>query len=232
MCDVHDIALGHNTTEIRIRNEIPQEFDMFCFSIITTRRLVDIKVTDLKIKSKWINYLRAIIINRRELEAQRAEEKKRTQRRMRKRDQKYCQKGRSFLKSPKSSQSSQCIKKFISLSQEDYLIKSYIRQKINTKLFYSNQSEVNNESNIQQEMIVHGKKNKSKLLMILWKFGLPDFARRTLWPIIIGNNLKSEKNSMHTMLMSLNLFKKDELQSIYSHQREYQKGKTTISFHY
>lgn len=26
--------------------------------------------------------------------------------------------------------------------------------------------------------------------MILWKLGLPDFARRTLWPIIIGNNLK------------------------------------------
>lgn len=26
--------------------------------------------------------------------------------------------------------------------------------------------------------------------MILWKLGLPDFARKTLWPIIIGNNLK------------------------------------------
>lgn len=38
--------------------------------------------------------------------------------------------------------------------------------------------------------MVKGKKNKSVLLMILWKLGLPDFARKTLWPIIIGNNLK------------------------------------------
>lgn len=75
MCDVHDIALGHNTTEIMNKNNIPPEFDMFCFSIITIHRSVDIKVNDLEIKSKWINYLRAVIINRREMEAKRAEEK-------------------------------------------------------------------------------------------------------------------------------------------------------------
>lgn len=75
MCDVCDIALGHNTTEIMKKNNIPVEFDMFCFSIITKYRSVDIKVNDVEMKSKWINYLRAVIINRREVEAKRAEER-------------------------------------------------------------------------------------------------------------------------------------------------------------
>lgn len=75
MSDVHDIALGHNTTEIMIKNKIPVEFDMFCFSIITSHRTVDVKVNDLDTKSKWINYLRAVIITRRETEAKKAEEK-------------------------------------------------------------------------------------------------------------------------------------------------------------
>lgn len=33
-------------------------------------------------------------------------------------------------------------------------------------------------------------KNKSLLLMILWKLGIPDFVRKTIWPIIIGNRLE------------------------------------------
>lgn len=35
-----------------------------------------------------------------------------------------------------------------------------------------------------------GNKNKSLLLMILWKLGIPDFVRKTIWPVIIGNKLE------------------------------------------
>jgi cytohesin/brefeldin A-inhibited guanine nucleotide-exchange protein len=57
------------------KNRIAEDFDMFCFSIITTYRSIDLRVSELEIKSKWINYLRAVIINRREIEAKRAEER-------------------------------------------------------------------------------------------------------------------------------------------------------------
>ncbi|CAK74100.1 unnamed protein product (macronuclear) [Paramecium tetraurelia] len=207
MCDVHDIALGHNTTEIMIKNKIPPEFDIS----------VDIKVNDLEIKSKWINYLRAVIINRREVEAKRAEEKQRRQENEEKRSEIWrndilpfwrshwdyepnkplsykqyisVKKEEAVQKAQNQANSSsvleslcRCLKKTISLNPIQN------RQQIQNQ-HYSNQSEVNNGSNIQQEMIVQGKKNKSMLLMILWKLGLPDFTRRTLWPIIIGNNLK------------------------------------------
>ncbi|CAD8180454.1 unnamed protein product [Paramecium pentaurelia] len=217
MSDVHDIALGQNTTEIMIKNNIPPEFDMFCFSIITIHRSVDIKVNDLEIKSKWINYLRAVIINRREMEAKRAEEKQRRQENEEKRSEIWKNDILPFWRSHWDYEPNKPLnyKKYISVKKEEAVQKAQNqansasvleslcrclkktislnpiqnRQQIQNQQ-YSNQSEINNGSNIQQEMIVQGKKNKSMLLMILWKLGLPDFARRTLWPIIIGNNLK------------------------------------------
>ena len=70
--DIYDIALGSNTTDIFKRHTIPVEFDMLCFSIITTHRTLDVRVNEVEIKSKWINYLRAVILVRRENEAKRA----------------------------------------------------------------------------------------------------------------------------------------------------------------
>ncbi|CAD8171137.1 unnamed protein product [Paramecium pentaurelia] len=227
MCDVHDIALGHNTTRIMIKNNIPPEFDMFCFSIITIHRSVDIKVNDLQIKSKWINYLRAVIINRREMEAKRAEEKQRRQENEEKRSEIWKNDILPFWRSHWDYEPNKPLnyKKYISIKKEEAVQKAQNqansasvleslcrclkktiqlnpiqnRQQIQNQ-HYSNQSEINNGGNIQQQMMVEGKKNKSVLLMILWKLGLPDFARRTLWPIIIGNNLKI-RQELYTILV-------------------------------
>ncbi len=37
-------------------------------------------------------------------------------------------------------------------------------------------------------------KNKSLLLVILWKQGIPDWVRKTIWPLVIGNRLEVTQN--------------------------------------
>ena len=36
-------------------------------------------------------------------------------------------------------------------------------------------------------------KSKQPLLVALWKYGLPEASRKTMWPLVIGNNLKINK---------------------------------------
>jgi len=49
------------------RNKVPQEFDALCFTISTSQRTLDLKARTTKERAKWINYLRAILIQRREI---------------------------------------------------------------------------------------------------------------------------------------------------------------------
>ena len=36
--------------------------------------------------------------------------------------------------------------------------------------------------------------------MVLWKLGIPDWARRTLWPISIGNRLEFTETLYNILL--------------------------------
>ena len=42
---------------------------------------------------------------------------------------------------------------------------------------------------IEMEANTNGLKIKASLLDTLWKLGLPENSRKTLWPLVIGNNL-------------------------------------------
>lgn len=63
--DITGITLGVGS-DVMKKNKVPQEFDSLCFTISTTQRTLDLKAKTNKERSKWINYIRAILIQRRD----------------------------------------------------------------------------------------------------------------------------------------------------------------------
>ena len=72
LSDITDLALGCKTTANFQKHNIPVELDQFCFSVITNQRTLDLKANEIEIKAKWVNYIRAFILLRREVECRRA----------------------------------------------------------------------------------------------------------------------------------------------------------------
>jgi hypothetical protein len=48
------------------RTKVPQEFDPMCFTIETVHRTLDLKAKSTKERAKWLNYVKAVLISRRE----------------------------------------------------------------------------------------------------------------------------------------------------------------------
>jgi hypothetical protein len=47
-------------------NKVVLQFDEMCFSIITTKRSLDLKAKDTSTRAKWVNYIGALLIQKRE----------------------------------------------------------------------------------------------------------------------------------------------------------------------
>ena len=63
--EITDITLGLGSGVMK-KNKMPQEFDSLCFTITTPQRTLDLKAKTTKVRGKWINYLRAILVQRRD----------------------------------------------------------------------------------------------------------------------------------------------------------------------
>jgi len=63
--DITDLTLGIGSAVMQ-KNKVPNNFDSLCFTITTKHRTLDLKARTTKERGKWINYLRAILIQRRE----------------------------------------------------------------------------------------------------------------------------------------------------------------------
>jgi len=63
--DITDLTLGIGSAVMQ-KNKVPADFDSLCFTITTTQRTLDLKAKTTKERGKWINYLRAILIQRRD----------------------------------------------------------------------------------------------------------------------------------------------------------------------
>jgi cytohesin/brefeldin A-inhibited guanine nucleotide-exchange protein len=63
--DITDLTLGIGSTVMQ-RNKVPSDFDSLCFTITASSRTLDLKARTTKERGKWINYLRAILIQRRD----------------------------------------------------------------------------------------------------------------------------------------------------------------------
>ena len=56
--EIVDIILGCNSTDVMIKNNVPVEFDLMCFSIKTKERTLDLKAASIEIRVKWIKYIK------------------------------------------------------------------------------------------------------------------------------------------------------------------------------
>ena len=72
--DITDLTLGISSPVMQ-RNKVPAEFDSLCFAITTIHRTLDLKARTTKQRGKWINYLRAILIQRRDKKKQQLQDK-------------------------------------------------------------------------------------------------------------------------------------------------------------
>ncbi|EGR32576.1 hypothetical protein IMG5_076790 [Ichthyophthirius multifiliis] len=64
--DLKDICLGAGSTEVMRRNNIPEEFDQFCLSIIASQRSLDLKANDVQTLFKWVFYIYHVLNEKRE----------------------------------------------------------------------------------------------------------------------------------------------------------------------
>lgn len=62
--DITDLVLGCSTQVMKY-NKVPAQFDPMCFSIITGKRSLDLKAKDPETRSKWVNYIGALLIQKR-----------------------------------------------------------------------------------------------------------------------------------------------------------------------
>jgi hypothetical protein len=46
-------------------NKVPKQFDSMCFSIVTSDRTLDLKARDPDNRAKWVNYIGALLIQKR-----------------------------------------------------------------------------------------------------------------------------------------------------------------------
>lgn len=64
--DVIDLTLGLGSAVMK-RNKVPENFDSLCFTIETMHRTLDLKAKTNKERAKWVNYIKAILIRRRNM---------------------------------------------------------------------------------------------------------------------------------------------------------------------
>ncbi len=64
--EIVDLALGCTTTEVFRKNNVPPEFDQFCFSLIAKSRTLDLKTDDKQQMDYWVNYFYKFLVQKRE----------------------------------------------------------------------------------------------------------------------------------------------------------------------
>ena len=62
--DIVDLTLGCSSAVMRM-NKVPKQFDSMCFSIVTNSRTLDLKARDSETRAKWVNYIGALLIQKR-----------------------------------------------------------------------------------------------------------------------------------------------------------------------
>lgn len=185
-------------------NKVPKEFDKMCFSIVTNSRTLDLKARDPANRIKWVNYLGALLIQKRE---------------------KYREQRENFHKTYFNKEKIEEIWNTDIFphwdNHWDYRLKRPKHKKYQNfvkavRAFCCCKAKTNEEVYEVQREHSEMFPIKTPLLHTLWKYGLPNNSRKTLWPIVIGNALgitpvlyemynkkKKELASIHKMPYSL-----------------------------
>lgn len=218
MHEVKDIHVGYNSTQVLKRNKAPQEFDNLIFSIESERRTLDLQAPDPKVRAKWEEYFRFMLIQRKERDREQIQKMKDSRRKDRERISEIWKtdilpnfhqhwdyethrpKGVQEMRSGKlkdkrptkaiTSSKKPKLKKSSTFASI-FLCKSKRRSPSPTPVRSENDENIMIEdADSDEEDLRNMCKNKSLLLFHVWRLGIPDWLRKTIWPITIGNRLE------------------------------------------
>lgn len=216
--DVIDIAQGCRTTEVMRRNNIPQEFDQFCFSIITKYRTLDLKSGDTKIKKSWINHLYKVLIQRRQEISLKFSNKRKLRDNYERIDEIWrvdifpnWEKHWDYTKhQPKHLNRYDASKQSRVDSILKYVCSCFSKSKSNdytrNKTLMIRAQKNSDLQRFDEDELQLPNTKKSLLLITLWKIGIPKWVRKTLWPLAIGNRLEITEDLYNILLQQINYY--------------------------
>lgn len=216
MYEIKNIHVGSNSTEVLRRNKVPTEFDNIIFSIEAEGRTLDLQAPNPQTRIKWEEYFRLLLIQRKERDTERLLKMKDRRSKDRERISEiwktdilpnFHQHWDYETHRPKGMEELRAKKpKMTTSSTVKRPSKTKPKKKgfLNSILNCGNESEsppqnraslgtnpiVLEDADSDEEAIKNMCKNKSLLLYQVWRLGIPDWLRKTIWPITIGNRLE------------------------------------------
>lgn len=212
--EVKDILVGYNSTAVLRQHKVSPDLDNRIFSIITNRRTLDLEAKDPEIRSRWEEYFRFMLIQRKEQNEELVHKMKDS--RIKDREsiseiwktdilpnfhqywdyESHRPKGAQDTLSKKSKRGESprdltspsrnkrgSFFSFLLCRRDDSPSPMKISKRKSEK---TGVEEIDRE----EEAIRNMCKNKTLLLFHVWKLGIPDWLRKTIWPITIGNRLE------------------------------------------
>jgi hypothetical protein len=218
--EITDVLTGHNSTKVLMKNKVPQEFDNVVFSIISNRRTLDLRAPDADTRFRWEKYFKLHLVERKKglnkmRTSKRGQEKERLSEIWRidilphwenhwdYRSSKP--KGFDSITGGRNSASSK------PNSSEKKGIMSFLFKSNNKKTSPAKDTaskhlvlDDREDSDTELKLIC---KNKSLLLVTLWKKGIPDWLRKILWTISMGNQLEVTQSLYEILRIQARNFK-------------------------
>ena len=250
LCDIVNVYVGSNSTKVLRANKVPPELDNVVFSIETPRRTLDLRAPDLKTRSQWENYFKQKLLEQRHIPTEQLIELKakanknreqvseiwkvdilpnfhfhwdythRQPRGMNELDQKNRKsEDPTFYrnKSPKVRRKSTVVDFLLCRSRSHYPHRRNDIPLTESGQIYGNDDRTTTEESELRALC----RNKSLLLYHVWRLGIPEWLRRTIWPISIGNRLEITL-TLYQMLLSQaqNLLREKEKYPAFAHSHQ------------
>ena len=234
--DITNVYVGSSSTKILRKNKLPFELDNVIFSLETPKRTLDLRAPDLETRTKWEGYFRQRLLHRKQKEDEIAlKMKDRSSKdreriseiwktdilpnfhyhwnyeshRPRNQDDLESAKGRKSpgpklyrAVDPKKHCSWKSLLCCLCFKKESM---SHVPLNANQKVGIAVDAGRNDQDELREIC-----QNKSMLLYHVWRLGIPDWLRKTIWPITIGNRLEITPSLYQVLLAAAENFKKDE----------------------
>lgn len=181
--DIKDVYIGASASKIFEKYNIPPDFDSNCFSIMAGKRSLDLRKDDENICKKWYQGIK-FILRRNKCKMDLKNNKNNLKDSLNKKEI------ISDIWKTEILPNWHIYRKFVLAKEKGNLIEGYNSLNINNK----DMNKKNREKfwkflyrlNAKQSEKILDDKDKSEFLY-LWTHGIPDWLRKKLWSIVLGN---------------------------------------------
>lgn len=238
--DITNVYVGASSTKVLKHNKVPPELDTVIFSLETAKRTLDLRAPDLETRSRWEGYFRQGLLHRKQLEEEKAMKLKDYKSKDRERlseiwktdilpnfhfhwDYEHHQ-PRGKLESERvvKTQKTNVTKLYRASSKpkkrsifKDFLQCKWCRSKPTHEMLQSKLQEsvsvvIKDDSDHEADELRALCSNKSLLLYQVWRLGIPDWLRKTIWPITVGNRLEITPTLYQLLLSAAEKFNNEK----------------------